>query len=141
VLDITDSFDLPAAVTAPVEVWDAGRCVPTATSLCLAAGRFRVDASFRDFKGHTGVGKTLATPLDDTGLFWFFTDDNVELTVKVLDACTVNGRFWVFVASGSTVEYEVEVTDTATGQVRVYANDLGELPELTADTSAFATCS
>ncbi len=58
----------------------------------------------------------------------------------MLDACGVNGRFWVFVSSGSTVEYEVVVTDTATGQQRTYDNDLGEIPELIADTSAFATC-
>jgi hypothetical protein len=127
-------------VTTRVKVWNAARCVPTATSHCLEGGRFRVTARFEDFQGNTGDGKALPTTLDDTGLFWFFSPDNVELTIKVLGACGVNNRFWVFVSSGSTVEYEVVVTDTASGQQKTYDNDLGELPELIADTSAFATC-
>ena len=40
--------------------------------LCLQGNRFGVEASWRDFQGNTGVGKTV--PLTaDTGLFWFFT--------------------------------------------------------------------
>ena len=137
VFDRTD-FDPPPVVTTHVLVWDAARCVPTATSHCLELGRFRVEARFRDFQNRTGDGKATTTALDDTGLFWFFSPDNIELTVKVLDGCGVNGYLWVFVSSGSTVEYDVEVTDTVTGRSMVYGNELGELPELFADTSAFA---
>jgi hypothetical protein len=142
VLDFTraPSIELPEVVTKRVKVWNAARCVPSATAHCLEGGRFRVTAHFKDFQSRTGDGAALPTTLDDTGLFWFFTPDNVELTIKVLNACEVNSRFWVFVSSGSTVEYEVVVTDTATGQQRTYDNDLGQIPELIADTSAFATC-
>jgi hypothetical protein len=32
----------------------------------------------------------------DTGAFWFFAAANVELIVKVLDGCALNGAHWVF---------------------------------------------
>jgi hypothetical protein len=142
VLDFTrvTSIDMPEVVTKRFKVWDAARCVPSDEAHCLERGRFRVQARYTDFRGNDGVAKTLPATLDDTGLFWFFESNNVELTIKVLNACSVNGRYWVFVSSGSTVEYEITVTDTATGEQRTYDNALGAIPELIADTSAFATC-
>ena len=64
----------------------------------------------------------------------------MELTVKVLRACPVNGHYWFFLASGSTVEYHVTVTDTASPleRLRIYSNELGEVPVLIPDTTAFS---
>jgi hypothetical protein len=140
VIDHSNGIELPPVVTTRVKVWDASLCVPDAQTHCLEDGRFRVVGVFRDFQSRIGNAKTLPTALDDTGLFWFFLPENVELTVKVLRGCEVNGFFWVFVSSGSTVEYELEVTDTRTGQRREYGNALGAIPSLIADTDAFATC-
>lgn len=120
-------------------VYDAGGCVPSPTALCLAGGRFRVEATWEDFTQRTGVGHPI--PLGQgggsTGLIWFFTPDNVELTVKVLDACSRNNRFWVFISSGSTVKYTVTVTDTATGRRQSYQNALRQAAPLIADTTTF----
>ena len=122
----------------PLRVWDAAGCVPADDRLCLQHGRFRVSARWRAFDGSTGSAH--AAPLEGdegSGLLWFFAPDNTELTVKVLDGCGVNQRWWAFVASSSTVEYEVTVTDTKTGATRTYTNALGQVPELLADTGAF----
>lgn len=73
---------------------------------------------------------------DDTGSFWFFGPANLELMIKVLDGRGVNGRYWVFFGALSDVEYEITVTDTATGAVRTYRNEQGTLASI-ADTSAF----
>ena len=140
VFDHTDGLTLDPVVTRRVRVWDAARCVPSATALCLQGGRFRVQAHWTDFQARSGEASALPTTFDDTGLFWFFDPDNIELTVKVLNGCGVTGNYWVFISSGSTVEYEVVVTDTASGQQRTYDNALGAIPELIPDTSAFATC-
>jgi hypothetical protein len=137
VLDL-DFFPIPAVVTKEVVVHDADGCAPGAEILCLQASRFRVEVEWRDFTGRTGRGQ--AIPLadrDDTGLFWFFDEENVELTVKVLQGCGVNGSWWVFLASGSTVEYTVTVTDIPTSAKETYSNALGQVPELIADTTAF----
>lgn len=128
-----------ALAKSAVHVYDDDLCVPSDTALCLNGDRFRVSAEWRDFRDREGVGHSV--PLrDDTGLFWFFHPANMELTVKVLDGCAVNGHHWVFLSSGSNVEYQVRVTDTLHGVTRTYRNELRQIPELAADTTAFGAC-
>jgi hypothetical protein len=64
---------------------------------------------------------------DDTGAFWFFDAENVELAVKVLDGRVINERYWVYFGALSDVEYTVRVTDTVTGAVRTYENPRGTI--------------
>jgi ELWxxDGT repeat protein len=110
-------------------------CQTSATALCLNAGRFRVEAAWRDFTGHAGVGQAVALAAD-TGYFWFFSPGNVEAVVKVLDGRGLNDAFWVFYGALSSVEYTLRVTDTVLGTVRTYTNPSGNLASV-ADTGAF----
>jgi hypothetical protein len=113
-------------------------CAPSSSVLCLQDGRFAVEAEWTDFSGNSGHGHALPLGGDaNSGLLWFFSPDNVEVTVKVLEGCPVNGHWWVFLSSGSTVEYTVTVTDTVTGVSREYTNDSGEAAPLVTDTQAF----
>lgn len=101
--------------------------------------QFDVTVTWRDANGNQGVGHPWAlTP--DTGYFDFFDPDNVELVVKVLDACSFNDRFWVFAGGLTNVEVEIVVTDRLSGVERVYRNPLGESFLPIQDTDAFATC-
>ncbi|MEA2694574.1 MAG: hypothetical protein QOJ16_3961 [Acidobacteriota bacterium] len=105
--------------------------------LSLLGGRFRLTVAWNDPHGPLGTGIGHAVPLTgDTGAFWFFDPANVELIVKLLDGRGINGKFWVFYGALSDVAYDLTVTDTTTGEQRVYHN-----PALTlasqADTSAF----
>jgi hypothetical protein len=114
-------------------------CASTDEILCLSRGRFEVEVFFRPL----GEGIRNATPVPesaDSGMFWFFTPDNLEMLVKVLDACPVNNHFWVFFAATTNVEFGVEVTDTLTGESKIYTNPQGNAAETVLDTSAFATC-
>jgi ELWxxDGT repeat protein len=113
----------------------AASCQPSDTRLCLAASRFRVEIAWKDFQGHTGVGHAV-TLTADTGYFWFFDPANVETVVKVLDARALNGAFWVFYGALSNVEYEITVTDTATGLTHRYFNPSGRLASV-GDTAGF----
>jgi ELWxxDGT repeat protein len=113
----------------------AAGCQASATALCLAGGRFKVEAFWRDFQGRSGAGQ--AVPLTgDTGYFWFFGPDNVEVIVKVLDGRPLDGHFWVFYGALSSVEYSLTVTDSQTGHTRRYFNPLGQLASV-GDTHAF----
>jgi hypothetical protein len=114
----------------------AATCAAGPTTLCLNAGRFRIDVQWKDFQNHTGVGQ--AVPLTpDTGYFWFFNAANVELVVKVLDGRGLNSHFWVFFGALSNVEYTMTVTDTVSGGVRTYFNPSGRFASV-GDTNAFA---
>src|SRR4029078_8424431 len=92
-------------------VHDADRCVPSDTTLCLQEDRFKVEVAWKDFAGHQGVGHAIPLAAGDgsSGLLWFFQPDNGEPTWKVLDGCdpagTGDGSWWVFISSGTTVEY------------------------------------
>ncbi len=126
----------PPPARAPFGQATTGACVPAANILCLNNSRFAVSVEWKDFSGNTGAGK--AIPLTaDTGYFWFFTDTNVELVVKVLDATALNGHFWVFYGALSNVEYTMTVTDTVTSAQKIYSNPSGKFASA-GDTLAFA---
>jgi hypothetical protein len=117
----------------------AGSCAPGSTSLCLSGGRFRVEAAWRTPDGRSGTGQ--AVPLTaDTGYFWFFGESNVEMVIKVLNACGLNSRFWVYAGGLTNVQVDVAVTDTLTGTAKTYHNPQGTAFRPVQDTSAFATC-
>jgi hypothetical protein len=103
----------------------------------LGGGRFRAEVSWRDFAGGSGPGRVVPGAADGSGIFWFFSPDNWELMVKVIDGCTVNGHFWVFSAATTSVEHELVVTDTATGATVRYTNAAGQPAPANTDTGAF----
>jgi hypothetical protein len=76
----------------------------------------------------------------DTGYFWFFDRNNVEIMVKVLNGCAVNSRFWVFAGGLTDVEVEMTIFDTETGAEKKYRNQLGQPFTLVRDTDAFGAC-
>jgi hypothetical protein len=114
-------------------------CATGGDTLCVADDRFTVRVSWRAADGASGSGQATALT-SDTGYFWFFDDDNVEIVVKVLNACVINDRFWVFAGGLTDVEAELEVVDTQTGARRTYSNPLGRPFAPIQDTGAFATC-
>ena len=114
-------------------------CTPGNTRLCLNDSRFQVEVEWTTRNGQSGSGR--AVPLtSDTGLFWFFNSENVELVVKVLDGCAVNGRYWVFAGGLTDTRVRITVTDTLREVVRQYTNPQGTPFKPVQDTGGFATC-
>jgi len=112
-------------------------CVASATRLCLESNRFQVDVTWTAPQGGSGPGQ--AVPLtDDTGYFWFFSNTNVEMVLKVLNGCGLNQKFWVFAGGLTNVAVDITVTDTMTGAVRTYHNPQNTAFQPLQDTSAFA---
>ena len=112
---------------------------PPPPPLVLAGGRFEVTAVWTTAGGSSGYGKPV--PLtSDTGYFWFFADSNVEVVVKVLDACAISSRFWVFAGGLTDVGVELRVRDVAAGAEARYETSPGEPFPPIQDTAALATC-
>ena len=115
-------------------------CVADGQTMCLNNGRFEVRMDWRDFGGQTGSGIVAPAGEDYWGVFWFFTQMNGEVLVKVLDGCEFNDHYWLLAAAATNVEYTLTVTDTSTGAVKTYENAMGTVSPAIVDTTAFATC-
>ena len=119
-------------------------CFASATTLCVNDNRFQIEVQWRTPAGSTspgGQGQAVPIPsAPDSGLFYFFSPSNLEMLIKVLNACGLNNRYWVFFAATTNVEFGVTVTDTQSGRVKSYFNPLGRPAPPIQDTDAFATC-
>ena len=120
-------------LTPPTAV--AVDCTTDAT-LCLQDGRFLVEATWKKSDGSSGSGHPVNLG-SDSGYFWFLDPANVELVVKALDGCAVNGHGWFFSGGLTNLEVAITVTDTLTGEIKNYANPQGVAFLPIADAAAF----
>lgn len=112
-------------------------CGSDPQTLCLDNGAFSVTASFHSTPDGSSAPATAVPLTGNTGYFWFFDPANVEMTVKVLDGCSVNGRFWVFAGGMTNVGVEWKVTNNQSGTVNSYSNAFGTPFQPVQDTAAF----
>lgn len=115
-------------------------CLPSADTLCLRDGRFKVEISWETPAGATGMGHPVQESSEDSGMFWFFNQENWEFLVKILDGCAINDHYWVFAAATTHVGFTLTVTDTQTGTVSRHHNPIGSPALALTDTQAFSTC-
>ncbi len=71
------------------------------------------------------------------GLFSFFSADNPELLVKVLDGCAINGHYWVLGSASTNVHFVLQISDSTTGTSWRHENVQDQLAPAFADTAAF----
>lgn len=90
---------------------------------------FRVTLGARDPRTGVAAVGLAARDSDRFGTFSLpdLTGDtsNPEVFIKIVDGRAVNGRFWVFYGAVTDVEYDLTVTDDATGVTQVYRTDAG----------------
>ena len=133
-------FEEELVAESSLQILPAGTCIPRERVLCLNDGRFRAEVDWHTVDGESGEGIAVEETAD-TGLFWFFDEANIELVVKVLDACdTEFESFWVFAGGLTDVGVTLTVTDTETLATAVYENPVGRRFETVADTAAFSAC-
>jgi len=105
-------------------------CVSDANTLCLAGGsgtpnRFRVRVTWTDFSGGSGPGVALAYTAD-SGFFYFFNPQILELLVKIVNGCSANGSYWFFYASTSNVALAYTVEDLQACKAETVTVPLGQ---------------
>ncbi len=97
---------------------------------CVHDGRIAIESSRRDLQTPDGPpvrGRPVRTT-STSAILHHFDPRSPEVVVKVLDARSVNERFWIFVSAFGLQEGEITVTDRETGLARVYrANQRGVL--------------
>lgn len=130
------TFQFPTQGVAPPPT--TLTCIPSPTAVCLA-NRFKVEVTYDATPTNgTGPGKVVLES-NETVKFTFFDPTNIEMFLKVLNACVPPfNHWWVFGGGLTTVGVEVKVTDTMTGAVKMYTSTKNNLFQPFADTSAFS---
>ena len=118
----------------------AGRCVSDIHTLCLDQGRFAVTVTFQQTPSGFSQDAHAVQITDQSGNFWFFDPNNVEVVVKILNGCAGFDSFWFFAAGLTDLGVTIEVRDLVTDMQRNYSSTFGEPFQPIQDTSAFRTC-
>ena len=128
---------LLAAVLAASTAVAAGQgACDNPTTLCVVGNRFQVTVNWTKSDGTVGTG-TRVKLTDESGYFWFFDPNNIEMVVKVLNGCGLNDAYWVFAAGLTNVQVNWLVTDTLTGATFLGTNNQGTAFVPVQETQAF----
>lgn len=100
----------------------AGGCHPSKNTICLLNNRFEMTMTWQNqYNNTSGAGG--AAPISDlTGAFYFTDPTDLEVVAKVID---FGNRVAVYYGTLSDLEYDLTVTDTASGTTKVYHNPAG----------------
>jgi hypothetical protein len=139
-----------AALTINQKDLSAQLCIPSDTVLCLddtpGDQRFKVTASYHTAQsgGLSGTGQAVPlAPLGTVhgGMFWFFSPDNPEMLVKILNGCSITDHFWAYISAGTNVAFTITVEDTILANVSKTYTNPDRTPALPIqDTLALASC-
>jgi len=115
-------------------------CTRDSQTACLLNGRFQVRVAWRT-RTANGSGTVMSfidqrAENDESVFFWFFDSTNFEMGIKMLNACTFNNKFWIYIGGLTDQGWSVTITDTRTGAARTYTNAIGHLSSPVGDTSA-----
>jgi hypothetical protein len=129
-----------AGPVAPAATPQSFTCVPTDLTVCLFGGRFEVAAKFTAPNGGAAGSAHMVKLTDDSAYMWFFSSDNVEAVLKVLDGCALNSSYWFFAGGLTNVDVVITLTDSTSGAIRQYHNPQGTPFSPLQDTSALKVC-
>jgi len=99
-------------------------CTPDATTLCLF-GRFQVRAQFRRYGSSTPENAGAHSYSSTTGFFSTVLPDDVDAVVKIVNFCSLNSTWSVYIGGTTDLEVQITIVDTFTGQNYHAANPLG----------------
>lgn len=106
-------------------------------SPAILAEDFEVNVSWQNHQGETGEGNLVQPPSRDSALYYFFSPENWELMVKVLDGCALNGHFWVFGAASTDVGYTIRIDRRGSSQSFEVENPVGNVAPAITNIKAF----
>ncbi len=112
-----------------------GPCTPTSDVLQFD-GDYRVRMCYITGEGETGQAQAGVWASSQSGILWFFSRENAEVLVKVLDGCEYNGHRWVFVAPVTDLGFQLRITGPD-GDTWTHTNGAGTTAPTRSDTSAF----
>jgi hypothetical protein len=138
----------PTATATPPGV-NTMPCVRDDQTACLLDDRFEVRVQMKNhanppvtFPGIIQLYQGATSETEQSVSFYSFNNGNVEVFVKMVDACGLPAfnSFWLFAAGATDAETTITARDTHSGLVRTITNQSGQLFLPYANTQAFLTC-
>jgi hypothetical protein len=123
-------------------------CIPSGTRACLLGSRFAATVRYRagfdngaaDTNAQVKPVTGFANPSFETAFFYFNSDSNIEMLLKMLDQGNTNsaGQRTIAVLFGTATPLRIEltITDTLTGTTKQYTSDFNGMRGVT-DFTAF----
>ena len=130
-------WNIPRLVHPPTDYTNCSPAAWTGQPKHTFDHGFEVYGCFEDGSSHSSA-TDYGLDARESALFYFFERDNSEILIKVLDACGVSGHGWVFVAPVTTLAFNLDVREVATGKTWEYGNPRGgRTAQPRGDTTAF----
>jgi hypothetical protein len=139
--------DDPSRVDSGAPLLAPGPCVRDERTACLY-DRFEVRVEMRNFAnppvtfpGFIQTYQGVSSETEQSVSFYSFNEGNVEVFVKMVDACsTPSLAFWLFAAGATNAATDITVRDSLSEEIYTIQNPSGLLFQTVADTQAFKTC-
>jgi hypothetical protein len=115
--------------------------IPQSKTICLK-DRFLVAIDQVSSHATDGIATPVRIGSTDTGLFWFFDEQNWEVMIKILDACGLNDRYWVYAAGLTDRGHRIRILDSRHPElgIKTYTRALGPPAPAITDTNALGGC-
>jgi hypothetical protein len=118
---------------------DFGSCIPNEEVLCLQRGRFTIYVTVDWYDEDYFFGKVQHRLSDTSGTFYFYSLDNTEIVLKILNGCWLNGRYWIFITGLTDRPIVISVIDEFTDTITEYST-MGGYPLVWRDTEVGFPC-
>jgi hypothetical protein len=114
-------------------------CTPNSTTACMLNNRFKVQVRYRpafdtlppDTNAQVKSVSGFANPSFESAFFYFNSDSNIEMLVKLLDQGNTNNQgqatIAVLFATATPLGIEVTITDTTNNAQKSYKSDFGKM--------------
>lgn len=114
-------------------------CTPNTTTACMLNNRFKVQVKYRpafdtlppDTNASVKSVSGFANPSFESAFFYFNSDSNIEMLVKLLDQGNTNNQgqatIAVLFATATPLGIEVTITDMTNNASKTYRSDFGKM--------------
>jgi hypothetical protein len=114
-------------------------CTPNSTTACMLNNRFKVQVKYRpafdtlppDTNAQLKPVSGFANASFESAFFYFNSDSNIEMLVKILDQGNTNSQgqqtIAVLFATATPLGIEVTITDMQKGPAKTYRSDFGKM--------------
>ena len=138
IADVSDGILDSAVFLAGGSFTDGGGCIPSATTVCLLGNRFEISVNWEDYQHVHRDALVASAGTPESALFYFRQAANWEFLIKIINGCSLNGKYWVYFAAATDVGYIVTVRDTqSAAPAKHYTNQLGTASPAVNDSGAF----